>query len=358
MSIEAYTNPDFGWNEKGIFFLVTLLGLALCVLVITVATKIGVMTSGKNEEEEKPLLFYEKAHNRVQRFYEMIIAGTSVMSFSCAYVIINHIDSLVQAQGTDNDLLFELTQIWENGRDFVLLLLIVISCVLNTLLDKLIIPLKHPSSEEKASVRMLAMFYVIIILIYLNRIGDSSEYSPVMIYYLGLMVGRFVYFDASFRDFLTAVKNLFHNLYLLILGLALASLLCTYGFLKEYLLERNYIIVGLFYTHLFMLAAVFLLHHSHILHLFVRNPERKKKKKHPRREDPTETVHPIIPVENYDMDETEYADDYDDPDDTGYENETVDTADPEDTTDPYYAEDTTDMYRTDDTKDPEDTDDM
>ena len=294
MSIEAYTNPDFGWNEKGIFFLITLLGLSLCVLIITVSTKIAVSVSKKNPDEDKRKLFYERTHNRVQRFYEMIIAGTSVMSFSCAYVIINHIDSLVQGRGTDSDALLAFIEIWESSRDFVLLLLIVISCVLNTILDKLIIPLKRPSKEEKASVRMLAMFYVIIILIYLNQIGDSSEYSPVMIYYLGLMVGRFVYFDASFRDFITAVKNLFHNLYLLILGLGLSALLCTYGFSKDYLLERNYIIVGLFYTHLFLLTAVFLLHHSHILHLFVRNPEPKKKKKR-RRKDEAEELY-----ENYD----------------------------------------------------------
>ncbi len=294
MSIEAYANPDFGWNEKGIFFLITLLGLSLCVLIITVATKIAVSSSKKNAEEDKRKRFYEQTHNRVQRFYEMIIAGTSVMSFSCAYVIINHIDSLVQGRGTDSDGLRTFIEIWESSRDFVLLLLIVISCVLNTILDKLIIPLKRPSKEEKASVRMLAMFYVIIILIYLNQIGDSSEYSPVMIYYLGLMVGRFVYFDASFRDFITAVKNLFHNLYLLILGLGLSALLCTYGFSKDYLLERNYIIVGLFYTHLFLLTAVFLLHHSHILHLFVRNPEPKKKKKHQKKGDPEDIY------ENYD----------------------------------------------------------
>jgi len=288
MSVEAYTNPDFGWHEKLIFLLVTFLGLAFCVMIIAGATKLSV-TLSKKEEKEKRLSFYEKTHNRVQRFYEMIIAGTSVMSFSCSYVIINHIYDLVQARGTDSETLLSLVAIWESSRDFVLLLLICLSCVLNTILDKLIIPLKKASKEEKASVRMLAMFYVIIILIWLNNIGDSSEYSPVMIYYLGLMVGRFVYFDASFKDFLNALKNLFHNLYLLILGLALSGALCGYGFGKEYFLERNYYIVGAFYAHLFLLIGVFVLHHSHILHLFVRNPEPKKTKKKKRskhRDDP------------------------------------------------------------------------
>jgi hypothetical protein len=86
------------------------------------------------------------------------------------------------------------------------------------------------------------------------------------------MVGRFVYFDASFMDFITALKNMVKNIYLLILGLLLTGLLAYFGFSEGYLLERNYYLVGVFYTHLFMLAAVFVLHHSHVLHLIVRKP--------------------------------------------------------------------------------------
>ena len=121
------------------------------------------------------------------------------------------------------------------------------------------------------------MFYVILILVYLNRIGDESEYNPVMMYYLGLMIGRFVYFDASFLDFFNAIKNAMKNSLLLLMGLILTGALCIFGFEAGFLLERNYYIVGVFYTNLFMLAAVFILHHSHLLNLFVRKPKEKKK---------------------------------------------------------------------------------
>ena len=92
-------------------------------------------------------------------------------------------------------------------------------------------------------------------------------------YSLGLMVGRFVYFDASFMDFIEALKNMVKNIYLLILGLLLTGLLCYYGFSRGYLLERNYYLVGAFYTHLFMLVVVFILKHSHLLNLMVRKPK-------------------------------------------------------------------------------------
>ena len=128
------------------------------------------------------------------------------------------------------------------------------------MLDSFIIPLKKITREEKATIRMLAMFYVIVILVYLNTIGDESQYSPVMMYYFGLMVGRFVYFDASFKDFLVALKNMFFNLPYMALTLVLIGLLNFFGFNMGYLLERNYYIVGIFYTHLFLIVCIFVVH--------------------------------------------------------------------------------------------------
>ena len=271
MSIEAYYNPDFTAQEKLTFLALAFLGVLLCVFVILGGVRLS--TLGLKKKRRRRLI-YENSHNRVQRFFEMIISATSVMTFACSYVIINHIYSVLQGEiGSAEYERFEtFVNIWEGGKDFVLLLLICLSCIINTILDKLFIPLKKIDKEEKATVRMLGMFYVIFILGYLNNIGDASEYNPVVLYYLGLMVGRFIYFDASVMDFIQALKNMVKNIYLLILGLLLTGLLCYFGFSKGYLLEKNYYIVGAFYTHLFMLVSVFILHHSHILHLIVRKP--------------------------------------------------------------------------------------
>ena len=273
MTVDAYLNPDFTTNEKLTFLLLPFVMVTLCVFTILGGVRLSVMSIDNRKERRREL--YERSLNRVQRFYEMIISATSVMSFSCAYIICNHIYSVLQGEiGSEEYLRFgSFISIWEGWKDFVLLLFICLSCVLNTILDKLVIPLKRIDREEKASVRMLGMFYVICILLYLNVIGDESEYSPVMLYYLGLMVGRFVYFDASFLDFLAALRNCLKNLYLLIFGLLIAGILCYFGFEKGYLLERNYYLIGAFYTHLFMLASVFILHHSHLILLVVRKPK-------------------------------------------------------------------------------------
>ncbi|WP_026517204.1 hypothetical protein [Butyrivibrio sp. MC2021] len=315
MSIEAYLNPDFTWPKKLIFLLAALGGLFICSILIFFWVKMAAAEK-TDRNATGPALF----HSYMELFYEMIISATSVMSFACAYVIINHVYSLAHTAGYSYDYFRTFIEIMDNWKDFVLLILICTSCVLNTILDKLIIPLKKIAREDKATVRMLAMFYVIIILLFLNVIGDESEYSPVMIYYLGLMVGRFVYFDASFLDFLGALKNMFFKLPLLVLGMALSGLLCYFGFSAGYLLERNYFIVGIFYTHLFLLLAVFIIKLSHVLELVVKVPKKeapqkavkaRKKKVAPKRDD-----YEYFPEDNRDRD-----DDIEDFDDDYYEDD-------------------------------------
>lgn len=271
MTFEAYTNPDFTIGQKFLFFIITFIGITICsLLVIMIQKLVFRLEIGKSATDSDN----HKLFHRLQRLFEMIISGTSVMSFSVAYVVINHINSLYSAgQGHSDAALSNFIGLWTEGKDFILLLLILISCVLNTVLDSFIIPLKELDKSEKATMRMLGMFYVIIILIYLNMIGDSSQYGPVMMYYLGLMVGRFIYFDASFEDFWVNIKNVFINLPYLIMCLILTALLCMFGFGQGYFLERNYYIVDIYYVHLFMLICVFILNIGLLIYKAVKIPD-------------------------------------------------------------------------------------
>ncbi len=277
MTIQSYINPEFDWTRKLIFFLLAFGGILLCdLLVIWRSASVANRQGGP----DRKAFFFDRAENRVQCFYEMMISGTSVLFFSCAYVVCNHLYSLIEADpySVSEGLSF-FYKAWGDGKDFILLFLICLSCLLNTFLDRLIIPLKTITKEERASIRLLAMFYVILILVVLNIIGDESEYGPVMMYYLGLMIGRFVYFDASFTDFLAAMKNAIMNLPMLLMGLALVAALSCFGFQAEYLLERNYFIVGVFYTHLFILLAIFIIHLTRFWPLVLRKPRKQQSRR-------------------------------------------------------------------------------
>lgn len=282
MTIEAYMNPDFTWPKKLIFFIVAVLAIVVGNLLILAWNKIAEPGKGKGADKRRKDNYYRMS----EYFYELIISATSVMSFACAYVVLNHVYNLYHGSyqaGAMGTFLYA----WENWKDFVLLLMICLSCVLNSLLDKFIIPIKGLTRDQIASVRMLGMFYAIIVLVYLNVIGDESEYAPVMMYYLGLMVGRFVYFDASFMDFITAMKRTIVRTPLLVLGLAISGGLSFFGFSAGYLLERNYYIVGVFYTHVFLLIAVFALHHGRQIYHIIKKKKADggRRQEHDERED-------------------------------------------------------------------------
>ena len=80
----------------------------------------------------------------------------------------------------------------------------------------------------------------------------------------------------SFKDFLKAMKNMFFCAPLLIMGLTLSGLVSWFGFGTGFLLERNYYIVGVFYTHLFLLAAVFAAFHGGNIIAKIRRSKSKK----------------------------------------------------------------------------------
>ncbi len=252
MTIKDYMNPDFTIVKQLIFLTITALAVFLSVYLIYGLSR---LKSGK-----KTNCVNERYQNLLLRFFELIISATSVMSFACAYVVCNHVYALCQG-ATTSGVMRAFLKIWGDWKDFALLFLICLTCVINTILDKMLIPLKGLDRDQIAVIRMLGMFYAIIILLFLNVIGDESEYGPVMMYYLGLMVGRFVYFDASFVDFLKAMKNMLLNLPILALGLTVSGSLTFIGFSLGYFLEQNYYIMGVFYTHLFLLVVVFLFYH-------------------------------------------------------------------------------------------------
>ncbi len=282
MTIEAYINPDFTWPKKLIFFIVALAAIVVGNLLILAWNRIAEPGKGRSAERRRKDNYYRMS----EYFYELIISATSVMFFACAYVVLNHVYNLYHGS-YQAGFLGTFLYAWENWKDFMLLLMICLSCVLNSLLDKFIIPIKGLSRDQIASVRMLGMFYAIVVLLYLNVIGDESEYSPVMMYYLGLMVGRFVYFDASFMDFIACMKRTIVRTPLLVLGLAISGGLSFFGFSAGYLLERNYYIVGVFYTHVFLLIAVFVLHHGRQIYHSIneKKSDGRKRQEHDGQED-------------------------------------------------------------------------
>ena len=238
------------------FFLLTLLLLVVCVSLIILCVSLTARNLIKSGRKN---YFYNRSSELVERFYEMIFSGTSILSFLASYYLIERFVT----EGA-------FRTFWDTHSDLLLLGMIITSCLLNTFLDTVLIPLRVINKEEKASVRMIAMLYVILIFVYIKFIYENNNYDGFITYFLGLMIGRFVYFDASFTDFIASIKRAAQNLPLLIMGLSYLGIMCFIGFGSRYLLISNGVLVSAFIAHIFMVIAILIIHNSNILKLIFR----------------------------------------------------------------------------------------
>lgn len=184
---------------------------------------------------------------RCERYYEMIISSTSMLLFIGLYFLVEH-----RYFNVGN----ELYAIWDKYDDFLLLLALMISIALMNLLDWMFVPLRKIEKDEKASLRMMAMIYMLIIFAYIKVIYENDNYDAIIVYFLLMVIGRFTYFDATFKDFLLSMKLLFRQFPVLILALFTSGALALYGFKSEYLLKSNGVVLSLCIAHFFVLVEI------------------------------------------------------------------------------------------------------
>ena len=106
---------------------------------------------------------------------------------------------------------------------------------------------------------MAGMLYMLIIFAYIKFIYLDDNYDVILIYFITMIIGRFVYFDASFKDFCNSMKELVDQLPILLLVLLSTALLALYGFKSGYLLTANGVVVSMFLAHFFVIFEIFLI---------------------------------------------------------------------------------------------------
>ena len=189
-----------------------------------------------------------------ERFYELIFSNTAILMFVSVYFMIDYF-------GVGD----RYREVWNKYNGIILLAFIVVSIVFTSFMDNLIIPLKNVHPGERASMRLMGMLYMLIIFAYIKFIYEDSNYDSIIIYFLTLVIGRFVYFDATLESFGNALKETFRNLPLMVLALICTGVLAWVGFGTGYLQKLNGVVFNLFLAHLYMLLVIFIVHRSHLI---------------------------------------------------------------------------------------------
>ena len=267
MSFEDYIKhytamPDILW-----FVLISALVLTVARLLLKI---------GKKTKEEL----------RCEKYYELMISSTSILLFTGIYFLIDY-----RYFSFNRDIYV----LWDEHSDLLLLAALVLAIVITDVIDHLFIPMHRLKGELKSPLRIAAMIYMLAVFGYIKYVYLDNNYDSIIMYFILMIIGRFVYFDASFKDFLKAMKELFFNLPILLLALATTALLALYGFSSGYLLRKNGVVLSLWIGHLYIIIEMILLS---AVERFIRLVRKKSKKKTKKKN-----------VSDTDSDESEYIED-------------------------------------------------
>lgn len=255
-----YLSHYFDFKNAGPFFLVSFLCLAGVLAVILVAARAQTGYHGRKDAvnmDTRTLKAVRKTHfSLIESFYEMVFSSTAVLLFLSVYYLLDEYWS-------------PLSQYWFKYRDILLLVFILLSVLVTSWFDVALVHLTHIRSEQKACIRLLSSFYIILILLYIKVIYQDDNYDTLIQYFLLLAAGRFLYFDFTWDWFKETVAGLWRNLPLLGLMAGYSAIVCWYGFKVNFLLKSNGVIVSTLIAHLFMDLCIFVMHKTRLLRFFI-----------------------------------------------------------------------------------------
>ncbi|RRF93643.1 MAG: hypothetical protein DUD26_00275 [Eubacteriaceae bacterium] len=238
--------------------------MMLLMAAVCIAAAIGIILlaarvmSNKYSQATKQTFLIDETISLTERFYELIFSSTFILMFVAIYFAIDYFGF-----GTTDK------TIWSKYNGIILLFFILGSVILNSFVDNKIIPLNHIRPGERASMRLLGMIYMLIIFAYIKFFYVDSNYDNIIMYFITLVIGRFVYFDASLESFQEAMNGVKDNLPILLLALMCTSIMAAFGFNTHYLQEQYGVVFNLFYAHIFLLVVIFIVHKTELANHFV-----------------------------------------------------------------------------------------
>ena len=202
---------------------------------------------------------YRRPLEFIESFYELVFASTSILLLLSLYYIIGdriNVDSI--------------NAMWNDYKDWLLLLFLMLSMLLNRILDRILVPMRHIDAKQRASMRLVSSIYVVFILLYIRFIYESYNYESLIIYFVMLVVGRLFYFDVTWEGFKSDITGIVKNFPFVILMGAYTAGVTWYGFHSGFLLKANGVLVSTLIAHLFMDVCIVLFDKSRLWKLFLR----------------------------------------------------------------------------------------
>lgn len=238
----------------GVWIFVSALWVMIFCVVAVIAIRIYHLKFNKGvenlsvEEAANTLAFHPEMV--IQRTLEVIIADTCILGACFVYNLYTQIFSFLSDY---------------NG--IVLLVLIIIAIICNNLVDnKLGQDLvnkkvgkslgKHEADEEiVANLRLMSSIIVLLMLIGFSVFSKTREFSQLIICVVGLVLGRFIYFDTTMQGLWKNIKEIAKNLIYAVIAVLLTMIILGTGIFYKVIDTENFL-MSIFGGHIFMLIVI------------------------------------------------------------------------------------------------------
>lgn len=229
----------FSWTVISIFVLLAI------VAVIFIVTRIILYERRKVDEnttmEEMDAIakeYVNRPYEISQMVFEIIICNTCIIVIMYVYYWLA------------KNLLF-----LEKYLGIIMLALIIIAILLNDFLDE---KLKQDmiKEEDKGNIRLISSCSIIMLFLFLKIYFKTAEYDDFLLCYIGLVLGRFIYFDSTLKEFIRCVKNLKSYFISLIIAFLLTGIISGIGLHLDVITTNN-LFISLMISHF---AILFFIH--------------------------------------------------------------------------------------------------
>lgn len=229
----------FSWAVISIFVLLS------TAVVIFIVTRIILHERRKVDEnttmEEMDAIakeYVNRPYEIFQMVFEIIICNTCIIVIMYVYYWLA------------KNLLF-----LEKYLGIIMLVLIIIAILLNNFFDE---KLKQDmiKEEDKGNIRLISSCSIIMLFSFLKIYFKTAEYDEFLLCYIGLVLGRFIYFDSTLKEFIRCVKNLKSYFIPLIIAFLLTGIISGIGLHLEVITTNN-LFISLMISHF---AILFFIH--------------------------------------------------------------------------------------------------
>lgn len=230
----------FSWAVISIFVLLAI------VAVIFIVTRIILYERRKVDEnttmEEMDAIakeYVNRPYEISQTVFEIIICNTCIIVIMYVYYWLA------------KKLLF-----LEKYLGIIMLVLIIIAILLNDFLDE---KLKQDmiKEEDKGNIRLISSCSIIMLFSFLKIYFKTAEYDEFLLCYIGLVLGRFIYFDSTLKEFIRCVKNLKSYFIPLIIAFLLTGIISGIGLHLDVITTNN-LFISLMISHFAILYFIHL----------------------------------------------------------------------------------------------------